>query len=228
MKIYDLTLLTIFILFSNGQVSELHSQTTHFDNKSISYTDNSFGGNFFIGNGIYNGNISGYFSNPFYVGINLDYYKNGIVFQFEDQIGFGKTKNDIEYTPQEIWNKGNFVLSGMISLSLGYCLIDNDNIMIVPISGIGFNKLSVNIDELYDFKNEFKPIIPHIKFGCYLDFRTWRFFKNNQSFNDNDGSYACPRLSFGYTKSISNTDYPEYYGGNQFYITLGFGGLGKI
>lgn len=225
MKINKLILVTILTF---GLIIKLNSQTTDFDNKPIVFTDNSLGGNFFIGNGIYTGNISEYFSNPFYVGLNLDYYKNRIVIQFDDYIGFGKTKNNIGYTTQEIWDKNDFVLSGMINLSLGYCLIDNDNIMVVPLSGIGLNKLSANLDELYDFGNKYKPIIPHIKLGCYVDLRIWRFFKNNPSFNNNDGSYSCPRLTFGYTIQVGQTDYSEFYDGNQFYITLGFGGLGKI
>tara|TARA_Y100001954_G_C15598818_1_gene496898 strand:+ start:92 stop:772 length:681 start_codon:yes stop_codon:yes gene_type:complete len=225
MKITKLIVLTILTF---GLTVKVNSQTNDSNNKPILYTDNSIGGNFFIGNGIYNGNISEYFSNPFYVGINLGYYKNRIAIQFNDYIGFGKTKDVIEYSTQEIWDENDFVLSGMIDLSLGYSLIDNDDIMIVPLSGIGFNKLSANLDELYDFGNKFKPIIPHIKFGCYVDLRIWRFFKNNPSFNINDGSYSCASLTFGYTIPISQTDYYEYYNGNQFYITLGFGGLGKI
>lgn len=222
MKINKLIVLTILTF---GLTVKLNSQTNDFGNKPILHTDNSIGVSLFIGNGIYTGNISDYFSNPFYVGINLDYYKNRIVIQFDDYIGFGKTKDNMYFTTQEIWNKNDFVLSGMIDLSLGYSLIDNDNIMIVPLSGFGFNKLSANLDELYDFGNNYKPIIPHIKFGCYMDLRIWRIFKNNLSFNTNDGSYSCPRLTFGYTIPIGRTDYSEFYDGNQFYITLGFRGL---
>lgn len=221
-KLIALTILTF------GLTIKLYSQTIDRDDKPILYTDNSIGVNFLIGNGIYTGNISDFFSNPFYVGIHLDYYKNRIVIQFDDYIGFGKTKDDIDYTTQEIWTKNDFVLSGMIDLSLGYCIIDNENIMIVPLSGLGFNKLSANLYELYDFGNKYKPIIPHIKFGCYVDLRFWRFFKSHPSFNTNDGSYSCPRLNFGYTLPIGQIDYSEFYDGNQFYITLGFGGLGKI
>ena len=81
MKINKLILVTILTF---GLIIKLNSQTTDFDNKPIVFTDNSLGINFFIGNGIYTSNISEYFSNPFYVGLNLDYYKNRIVIQFDD------------------------------------------------------------------------------------------------------------------------------------------------
>ncbi|MBR9923124.1 MAG: hypothetical protein GYB31_20030 [Bacteroidetes bacterium] len=225
MKSNKLIVLTMLVF---GLFVKVNAQINEVESKPVLYTDNSIGGNFFIGNGIYAGNISDYFSNPFYVGINLEYYKNRIVIQFDDYIGFGKTIKDIDYGAQEMWDKDNFVLSGMIDLSIGYSLIDNDNIMIVPLSGIGFNKLSASLDGLYDFGDKYKPIIPHIKIGCYFDLRVWRFFKNNTSFNAKDGSYSCPRLTFGYTLPLGQVDYSEFYDGNQFYITVGFGGLGKL
>lgn len=217
----------ILALLSLGMTLNVHAQTIDQIHEEINYTDKAFGGNFFIGHGVYNGNISSYFSNPFYVGLNLDYYRNRIVIQFDDFIGFGKTKSIIDYTSEEIWNKNKFALSGMINLSMGFSLIESRKIMMVPVVGIGFNKLAANLDELYDFKNIYKPIIPHLKFGCYVDFRSLKIFKNHQSYNSLDGSYACPRLSFGYLWAIRDTEYPQFYNGNQIYITLGFGGLGK-
>jgi len=214
------------IILTLGVFFETYAQTT--DVNSVDYTNNAIGGNFFFGTGIYTGNISDYFSNPFYVGLNLEYYRNGFVIQFDDYIGFGKTQDVIEYTALERWEKSDFVLSGMINLGLGYTIVDNDKIMVVPIAGIGFNKFAADLDELYDFKNEFKPVIPHIKLGGYIDLRAIKLFKDNPSFNTDNGSYSCPRISFGYTFPISETDYSEFYSGSQVYLTLGFGGLGQI
>lgn len=220
--------LIVLPLLAAVLINKPNAQTTNFKNKPIKYTDSSFGGNFFIGNGIYNGNISDFFSNPIYIGINLEYYKKGIVIQFDDYIGFGKTKNTIEYSTEEIWDKNDFVLSGMMNLSLGYSIMDNDKIMIVTLSGLGFNKLSANLYELYDFGNSYKPTLPYAKFGCYLDLRIIRFFNNNPNFNSNTESYFCPKLSFGYTVPISKNNYPGFYDGNLIYLTIGFGGLEKI
>lgn len=218
--------LLVCILLTFGIILNAQAQTIDEINEEINYTEKAFGGNFFAGYGLYSGNISSYFSNPFYVGLNLDYYKKGFVIQFDDFIGFGKTKSIIDYTSDENWDQNKFVISGMINISMGYSIIDNHKIMMVPVAGIGFNKLAANLDELYDFKNTYKPIIPHFKFGCYIDFRSFKLFKNNPSFNSDDSSYGCPRLSFGYFLGARETDYAQFYEGNQFYISIGFGGLG--
>ncbi len=207
---------------------EVDAQINGLDQKSIEYTDHSMGGNFFVGNGIYSGNISTYFSNPIYVGLNIDYYRNRFVIQFDNYLGFGKTQNILDFTNQDFWDKNDFVLSGMINLSIGFSIIDNDKIMIVPLVGMGFNKLAANLDELYDFKNPFKPIAPHITLGGYIDLRSLKIFKYHPSFNSQDGSYTCPRLSFGYTLPIGQIDYAQFYQGNQLYLSLGIGGLGKL
>jgi hypothetical protein len=212
-----IVLLYIRIGNSSGQLDNMSIKQTE------KYSNHSIGGNFFLGQGIYSGKISNFFSDPFYVGINLDYYTKRLMVQFDDYIGFGKTKQTIHYPNDDVWDGHQFVLSGMINLSIGYCLIDNAKIMIVPLGGAGFNKLSANTDELYDFTNKVKPVLPHLKFGGYIDLKQIKLFKKN-----NEDSYACPRLSFGMNIPVGNPNYKEYYDGNQFYITLGLAGLGKL
>ena len=219
--------LIISILLSNFCIT-LSGQIELDGNQSNISADYAVGGNFFLGQGLYHGSIAKYFSNPFYFGLNIEFYKKKFVFQFEDYIGFGRIKRNLNANPNTLWQKDNLFIAGMINLNVGYAFMDNETIMFVPLAGVGFNKHATNFDELYDFSNHLKPVIPHIKFGGYIDFRKLRVFRKNSSFNSNDGSYTCGRISFGYHHQIGEIKLSDFYGGNQFYLTLGIGGLGKL
>ena len=51
----------------------------------------ALGGNIFIGYGNLNGLYGEHFSNPVFLGINLDIIKRRFVFQIDDYIGFNKS-----------------------------------------------------------------------------------------------------------------------------------------
>jgi len=202
----------------NGQNTGSNSEA-----KTIDY---GLGGNFFFGYGIYNGDISKNFSNPFYIGIALEFYKKDFVFQFEDYIGFGITHRAIFNGNDEIWKNKGFVLSNMIHLNIGYSVVDNNAILVVPTIGIGYNKLASSIIGGYNFSDKNKPALPHIKIGTYIDLKRIKLFKNSKAFRE-DGTSPNPRLSFGLNLPIGKTKNIDYYNGTQFYITLGIGGSSR-
>ncbi len=186
----------------------------------------ALGGNIFIGTGILNGNISEYFSNQYFIGINVDIHRNRFVFQVDDYIGFGMTKKDLEFNSEQKWEKSKAALSFMLGGNVGYAIIDNKNIKIVPLAGIGFNLLSSTFLGTSEFSKH-EPFLPHYKVGMYIDFKSFVLLQDHVRINNEDENYTSFRLSFGITNNIGTPNFPQFYQGSSFYITIGMGGLSR-
>ncbi len=187
---------------------------------------NAMGGNIFLGHGIYTGNISEYFSNPYFIGINLDIHRKNLVIQIDDYIGFGKTKKTLTFPEGKEWKENKTALSCMFGGNLGYSIIDIKNIKLVPLAGINGTLLSSSIFTTSEnSKNE--PFLPHYKIGFYIDFKSFVLLQNHIRVNDMDENYTSLRLSFGYNAPIGSPKYSEYYKGPMFYFTIGMGGLSR-
>jgi hypothetical protein len=185
----------------------------------------AIGGNIFLGYGMLNGNISNYFTNPTFIGINVDFHRQRLVIQIDDYIGFGKVKKTMEFPDDLEWSKNKAALHFMLGGNLGYTLLNSESFKFVPLAGIGFDLLSSTF--LGSSENqENEPFLPYYKLGCYLDIKSLRLFRNNYSFNY-DESYTCVRLSFGVNSPIGKPKYDEFYSGGMVYFTIGMGGLGR-
>jgi hypothetical protein len=180
----------------------------------------AIGGSFFVGYGNLNGNISQFISNPLFIGMNIDILRQKFVFQIDDYIGFGNTKMTLNLSNNEYWNKNKFTLHGILGGNIGYSLIDSESIKIVPLVGVGVGILTTNLINT----NDYEPLLPYYKLGCYIDLKSLKLFRNNISFNYNN-SYTCARLSFGVNSSIGKPKYDTFFKGSMIYITIGMGGL---
>jgi len=192
-----------------------------FSHKNEKYK--ALGGNIFTGYGLLNGNISEYFTDPFFIGINVDIIRQKFIIQIDDYIGFGKTKKTMEFPNNLEWSKNKAALHFALGGNFGYTLINSESLKLVPLVGIGLNGITSKILVANDNSlNE--PFFPYYKVGCYIDVKSFRLFKNNYSFNYDD-DYTCIRLSFGLSRQIGTRKYDSFYQGNMIYFTIGMGGL---
>ncbi len=186
----------------------------------------ALGGNIFLGHGIYKGNISEYFSNPYFIGINVDIHRKSFVIQIDDYIGFGKTKQTLSFANQKNWKDNKVALSFMFGANLGYSIINNKHIKFVPLAGLNANLLtSTFLTTSENLENE--PFLPYYKIGFYIDFKSLVILQDHVRINNVDENYTSLRLSFGLNSPIGNPKHSEYYKGSMFYITLGMGGLSR-
>jgi hypothetical protein len=83
MKLFNIFLCISFcLLFTqiNGQSDTKNGKTNIIVNDSLILSNTAIGGNLFIGTGVFNGNLSNHFTNPFLLGINVDFIRNNIYF----------------------------------------------------------------------------------------------------------------------------------------------------
>lgn len=182
----------------------------------------ALGGNFFIGTSAFQGNISNYFTNPYYLGYQINFHFNRIIFQLDDYIGFCKVKQTMTFPDQLEWNKGKTVSSFALGVNLGYSLIERKKINVSFFAGIGKSFLG-SFKKSDNSKNE--PSLPYYKFGVHLDFKNVAISDDHIRLNDVDIYYSSLRISFGVYYPTHLPKFPEYYAGSMFYITIGMGGL---
>lgn len=206
-------------VITNGRSHEIYAEGWTPSHKAL-------GGNIFIGTSLLNNNYADYFSNPFFIGINVDIHRKRFVFQVDDYIGFGATKRTLEFNPTQKWEKGKSAFSFMLGGNIGYTLFDNKHFKIVPLSGVGFTLLSSKLYGSSEF-SEYEPFLPHYKFGAYIDFKSLILLQDHVRINEEDENYTSLRLSFGITNNIGIPKYAEFYRGSTFYITVGMGGLSR-
>jgi hypothetical protein len=183
------------------------------------------GGNIFVGTGFWNGTISSYFSNPFFLGLNYDIHRNKLIIQIDDYIGFGKVKQTMLFPENLEWKKNETVIYAMAGCNLGYPIIDTKHFKFVPIGGIGFNLLSALAKSPKDGNGKNEPFLPHYKLGFFMDFKSVEMLDKRVRINNQDQYYTSLRLSFGMTNPIGTPKYAVYYNGSMLYITAGIGGL---
>ena len=218
-------LITGLLLFSYSEIlaQEMEKEFANMEKHAHKYEYKALGGNFFTGYGLLNGNISEYFTDPFFIGMNIDIIRQKFVIQIDDYIGFGKTKKTMEFPDDLEWSKNKAALHFAIGGNFGYTLVNSESFKLVPLAGIGFYGITSKIlDSNYNTLNE--PLFPYYKLGCYIDVKSLRLFKNNYSFNYGD-KYTCIRLSFGINRQIGIRKYDSFYQGNMMYFTIGMGGL---
>ncbi|MCK9451077.1 MAG: hypothetical protein M0Q90_05250 [Bacteroidales bacterium] len=206
-------------IFVKGRNFEVFDSTLVPSHKAL-------GGNIFLGHGIYNGNISTYFSNTYFVGINIEFYRKNFIIQIDDYIGFGKTKRTLKYPDQKEWRENKAALSFMFGSNFSYSVLDTKHITLVPLVGINVSLLSASIFKTSESeKVENGPFLPYYKIGFYIDFKTIVLLQNHLRLNKTDLYYNSLRLSFGLNSPIGNPKHAEFYEGSMFYVTIGMGGL---
>jgi hypothetical protein len=229
--------ITLFILTTIFQI-EIYSQELQPDSikikgRTIEIFDSSLlpskkaiGGNISIGYGIYDGNISNYFSNKILIGINVDLHRHRRIIQFEGNLGFGKTLQTMQFPEQLEWKKNKVALSAILGCNLGYSIVDNRNLLLAPLVGIGVNSLSSTFLTVSDnSKNE--PFLPYYKIGFFFDIKPLAILQDHVRINNKDENYTSLRISMGLNSPIGKPKYSDYYLGRMIYITVGMGGLSR-
>lgn len=198
-----------------------------FYNSNLIASNNAAGGNIFIGEGFWLGNISEYFSNQFFIGCNIDFHRSKFIIQIDDYIGIGKVKQTMTFPNQFEWKKEKAGLSFMLGCNLGYSIIDNKNFLISPIAGIGVNILTSSLISSTNENSNNEPFLPYYKLGFFIDFKSLSILQKHIRINDKDENYTSLRLSFGINQPIGSPKYSEYFKGSMIYFTIGMGGLSR-
>ncbi len=181
------------------------------------------GGALFLGRGFYRGNISGYFNDPYFIGLQLDFHKRKWVFQIDDALLFSKVKQDLLFTPDKQWKKGSAAFGVVLTGNIGYTIIETDKYKIVPLAGIGFTALSSRILGTSQ-TDKYEPILLTYKAGAYIDLKSIPLIQSR--YVDPD-YYTCLRVSFGINGNIGTPRYSNFYGGPMAYISIGLGSLSR-
>ena len=226
-------LLSIFILTICNKLTAqesqhdsvyVHGKNYEFYDSTLIASNKAIGGNLFLGEGFWKGNISEYFSNQFLIGLNIDIYRSKFIIQIDDYIGTGKVKQTMTFPGQLEWKKDKAGSSCMFGCNLGYSIVDTKNLRFAPIGGIGGNLLtsslmSSSINENY--KNE--PFLPYYKLGFFIDLKSLTLLQERTRINNIDEKYTSLRLSFGVNQPIGKPKYSDYYNGSMIYFTIGIG-----
>ncbi len=182
----------------------------------------AIGVNFFVGNAIFQGNISKYFTNPYYVGLQINLHFNRVIFQIDDYLGICKVKQTMVFPEQLHWTKDKNAGSVALGVNLGYSIIERKKINVSLFTGIGTN-LMAGINNKGNSKNE--PSLPYYKIGFHIDFKNVAISDDHIRINNADVYYSSLRINFGYNFPIQTPHYSEYYAGSMFYISIGVGGI---
>lgn len=232
LKFLNLIIVTLFSYSElTGQIVQKDLTSQNGKNYLISSENNvpgkrGHGACLFTGYAILSGNVSEYFTNPFYLGLNLDFFRGHYDIQPDGYIGFSHLKSEIEFSPNVEWEKRKAVFPLMGGVNMGYSLFDGRNIKIVPLAGIGFTSVTTDLNPYADnHYTSYEPFIPQYKLGIYIDFKSLRVRPNDDRFNFEDDSYTCLKISFGFISHIGVTKLSDYYKGSSFYITVGIGGF---
>ena len=136
----------------------------------------SIGGNIFAGTGWLDSNISGFFTNPVFIGINIEFLRNRFVIQIDDYIGFSKTRKTMIFANDHEWSANKFAYHFTGGGNIGYTIIHSNIIKFVPLTGVGLNLLSSTFLTSSDnSRNE--PFLPYYKIGCYIDIKEFKLFR---------------------------------------------------
>lgn len=216
-KIVKISFLTVYLLlFSSGYVAASDMNRSEY---------RAVGGNIFVGYGLLRGNISEYFTNPIFAGVNVDFHRNRMVIQADSYIGFGKTRKTMVFPDNLEWAKNKPAFHFILGGNLGYTLVNTNTLKFVPLAGIGGHLLSSTfMGNSENFQNE--PFIPFYKIGGFIDIKSLRLFRGDFRFNNDDG-YTGVRLSFGIKSQIGKRRHYSFYQGNMIYLTIGMGGLSR-
>ncbi len=232
--IYKRSFLLLFILIFTGAKGQsdfqypvkIKGRNFEFIDSTLVASDKALGGNIFFGKAFYYDKLKEHFSDPILFGIQMDFHKRQWVFQINGNFGFGKTKKEMLFPGNIIWEKNKFVLSTTIGIHAGYSVYDNSNFKIVPIGGIDIRQL-----DSYLFKespvNKYEPYLPYLQLGFYIDFKSLVLLQEHIRINNEDENYTSLRLSGGISLPIGTPRYENYFKGQMIYISLGMGGLSR-
>ena len=234
-KTTKIFLIGLIVLIGNNLIAQewqpdsvyVKGRNYEFYDSTLIASHKAIGGNIFLGQGFRNGNISDYFSNPFFIGINIDIHRKNLIIQIDDYIGFAKVKQTMTFPDQLEWEKNKAGLSFMLGCNIGYSLINTKNFKFAPIGGIGGDILTSSFMSSTNENSKNEPFLPYYKLGFFIDLKSLTLIQEHTRINDKDENYTSLRLSFGINQPIGKPKYSDYYHGSMIYFTVGMGGLSR-
>lgn len=184
------------------------------------------GGYFFMGPSFFDGNMSKYFNNTWYIGGELSFsYSRAVLIA-----GFGRgltrpikapfTYNEVDYTTE------TRTASGFGHALLGYAVLDNAHVRATPFLGFGGVGFSADDDNG-------NVTFPGRQIGLDLDwkFSHWQELVDYRTAFTNKfhQGYWAIRLRLGYERLFNSND-DATFGGSQIFVRLGisyFEGYGR-
>lgn len=208
---------TLLLLLLTFLLLNTKAQTIIDNGDTLIPSRTAVGGNLFLGYGKMTGNLSEYFSNQYFAGINVDVSQSNFIFQFDDYIGFGKTKKTITFEDNTQWEEDKPAFSFMVGLNVGYAIYNTTDIKVVPVIGICGDGLDGS-----GVASENKPFLPFYKTGIYVDLKCIPFLDDRAY--SKISSYSCLRLSAGLNSPLGTINNKGYFKGSMIYFTIGMAG----
>lgn len=216
-SIFLFSVILTLLLFSSSYVfsQEIYTDTLDLSGGS-KYQPKTATYNIFIGYGILNRNISRYFTDPFFVGVNYEFIRGKFVIQIDDYIGFGRVKNTMTFPNNLEWQEYSAVTHFLVGGTFGYTLKNSRRIKFVPLVGAGVNGITDRL-LVHNENIDNEPLFPYYKIGGYLDIKLIKSSEKRYR------SHRI-RLSSGFNGQIGKRKYTDYYSGSMFYFTIGISG----
>ncbi len=181
---------------------------------------------FFSGYGAFTGHLRKNFKNHVPFGVAFDVcYMNFTLF-LRDYIGLGSTNDSIPFK-DGTWRKDAKASTFLPEASIGYTVVENKIIKLVPFLGIASMEISPSqsdIKKYPEYENVHLKLTTTYTFGLNLDFK---IAKAKKVINrPNERSYWFLRLRYAYNKPQFEQKYNRF-NGDFHYITIGIGALGR-
>lgn len=201
---------------------------TEIVDSTLKVSNHAFGAGLNLGYRNYNGNFDRYFSNIADVGISFDYQLNHLFLQLDGRLGFGKTVRTLKFTEDKKWEKDKGAYSSTFNLNAGYVAFEDKSTRFIPYMGAGVDMLDSKIYITSEI-SDYEPNLPYINFGVLFDLKSVNFDNHNKHtrINNKDTYYTGLRISLGMQTPMGKPDFPQYYEGFMFYMTVGLGILSR-
>lgn len=174
-----------------------------------------------LGYGILDGQISQYFSNSVFLGVNLDFFKQRMLIQIDDYIGCGFIKKEMQFSKDLKWRDNKMAMHFKLGGNIGYAALDNSHIKVVPLAGAGIGLLTSSL--ISDSKcPECQPVLPYYKLGAVVDLKSVNLFYNDLY---DDEEYFGLRFSVGWNAPLGKPKNAAFFNGNMLYLSIGIGGF---
>ncbi|MDR3245287.1 MAG: hypothetical protein LBT50_02510 [Prevotellaceae bacterium] len=210
-------------IVKNEKVIQLYPEMTD----SIFYADEAndsgkaLGVSLFLSHSLYGGNISKYFTNPYFLGATAELYRKKWFLQIDDYIGLSATKEAMFFSGRSDLEENSLISTFLFGCNLGYSLVDTRKIKFAPLCGINVTTFTSNFFTHLDYE----PFLPRYNLGFFIDIKPVAFLNKQLNIRDGDDDYSCLRLSFGINSPIGRPKYAEYFHGSLIYFTIGISGF---
>jgi hypothetical protein len=214
-KFFLLTLILLFTQIITGQEAP-GEQTNSNEGYSL------WGGFVSIGYGTMTGNMGEYFTGQLLLPLTVDYSYKNLLLQINLDGGYGQISKTITFDDGKQWKDGENVFSNAVGFNAGFSVYQSKSLRVTPFVGYADMYMSKKWWSGSDI-SEHEPDNKYYNFGLLVDFKNV-FDDSSEKY----GSYSALRFSIGYYMPAQDDQYPQYYDGSMFYLSLGVSSLGSF